>query len=60
MARYVIHNKETGKFLKGTGKHKEWVESLAEADIYRKKLTSYTWDDSIMELVSVNIVIEGS
>ena len=57
MNRYVIRNTQTGKFLKGTGKHKEWVDSLDQADLYRKKLTGFWWNDEIMELVSVNIVI---
>ena len=57
MTRYVIHNKQSGQFLKGSGKHKEWVDSLDQADLYKQKLTSLWWNEDMMELVPVNIVI---
>lgn len=59
MERFVIRHKITGKFLKGTGKYSEWVPALSEADLYRKKLTSFWWKDDHMELVPVNVTLEG-
>lgn len=58
MARFVIRHKVTGKFLKGTGKYSEWVSAPSEADLYRKKPTSFWWKD-VMELVPVSVSLEG-
>ena len=52
--RFVIRNKITGKFLKGSGKSGVWVE-FAEADLYHKKLTKMWWKEAVMELVQVQI-----
>jgi len=57
MSRYVIRNTKTLQYLKGTGKHKEWVTFLQEADLYKKKLTGLWWDEDTMELVPVTIKV---
>jgi hypothetical protein len=57
MKRFVIRNKTTGKFLKGTGKHSEWVD-FDNADLFQKKLTGLWWKENEMELVPVAISVE--
>ena len=53
MKRFVIRNTETGEFLKGTGKYKEWT-TFEKADLYKRKLSDWAWDSN-MELVEVEV-----
>jgi hypothetical protein len=55
MKRFVIRNKTTGEFLKGTGKNGEWVKDFANADLFQKKLTDFWWRENEMELVPVTV-----
>jgi len=55
MKRFVIRNKTTGEFLKGTGKNSEWVKDFADADLFQKKLTGLWWNENKMELVPVTV-----
>ena len=56
MKRFVIKNTETGEFLKGNGKYAEWT-TFENADLYKRKLSGWKWDESYMELVEVNICL---
>jgi len=57
MKRFVIKNTETGEFLKGTGKYKEWT-TFENADLYKRQLTDFWWESN-MELVEVNISLNN-